>query len=483
MNIRLKHWILAMALVLGIGTTAHATTINLSGHLDLSQAGTGKVTVTAGGLVGTVQANGDWTVAGVTDAVVPKDGLILDQPRLSWTNLGKTVQLHGVGNPENYTVDAYGLDGRVLGQHLNFNGNGIAVIPGNGSAGPVALKLHGNGTRNLVAGSARAMTDSSADSGVVYIIVTDPNGNTDTLREIPVTSWTSVLGTQYVVQRNVDVTIPTAYDNDTVKVGWFNVYTNPSNYYSTVLGRFHAKQYSGFVYTAYDSASFAGNSYLYSALAVVKNSHDSVVAFTTDLDTVTAKVGNFSFDSTRFGTGILSVSADSLTIPWYAFNVTNGTSVTAYKSAVKTLDSNTFYTISLDSTWLDTNFYKIITTTSIQQSVKLSDSTKLKISFTSADGDTTYELDSVFVTFESTGGIDTAGLMVPTYVSSSVGIASWWLPVGDTLNNVSGTNIVKFHSNSWMPMQANAPYVFKITGAGGLQFVSMQFVYRKHFYK
>jgi len=176
--------------------------------------------------------------------------------------------------------------------------------------------------------------------------VTDPNGNTDTLREIPVTSWTSVLGTQYVVQRNVDVTIPTAYDNDTVKVGWYNIYTDPSNYYSTVLGRFHAKQYSGFVYTAYDSASFAGNSYLYSALAIVKNSHDSIVAFTTDLDTVTAKVGNFSFDSTRFGTGILSVQADSLTIPWYAFNVTNGTSVTAYKSVVKTLDSTVI--------WIDT---------------------------------------------------------------------------------------------------------------------------------
>jgi hypothetical protein len=378
-----------------------------------------------------VQANGDWTIAGVTDAVVPKDGLILDQPRLSWTNLGKTVQLHGVGNPENYTVDAYGLDGRVLGQHLNFNGNGIAVIPGNGSAGPVALKLHGNGTRNLVAGSARAMTDSSADSGVVYIIVTDPNGNTDTLREIPVTSWTSVLGTQYVVQRNVDVTTPYALAGDIVKVGWYNIYTNPSNYYSIRLGNPNDSAYSGFIYTAYDSASYGSNAYLFSAIALIENSKDSVVAFSKDVSTITSLVGNFSFAPTRFVNGIISVTGDSLTVPWYAFNISNGDSVTAYKSVVKTLDSTASWKDSLivtdSSGWFLTNSNGSLPAMTYRD-------TTYKI------GDTTYHtsLDSVDVHFTGGSPVDTFyligvniandGLMITTTptVTLNIAIPSTW---------------------------------------------------------
>jgi hypothetical protein len=209
----------------------------------------------------------------------------------------------------------------------------------------VYLKLKQVKTQNIVA--ARSLADSTV--GVVYIIVIDANGTIDTLREIPITDWSSVVGPKYIVQRNVDVTLPAKYDGDTVRLGYYNIYTNPSNYYSTVLGRYHEKQYSGFIYSAYDSASFAGNGYLYSALAIVKNTHDSIVAFTTDLDTVTAKVGNFSFDSTRFGAGILSVSQDTLIIPWYAFNVVNGTSVTAYMSVVKVKDS----TVVLDTLLVD----------------------------------------------------------------------------------------------------------------------------------
>jgi hypothetical protein len=322
----MKQWILAMALILA----GHAYA--LSGHLDMSKLSSGTVSITSGEKSAVIQANGDWTLA--QPSAIQDRTQRYGTPRLSWASLGRVARMDNA-DASAFQVDAYTVSGKCVASDLKFNGNYV-TIPGN-STDPVYLKLKQIKTQSMVA--ARSMVDSTV--GVVYIIVTDPNGTVDTLREVSVTDWSAVIGTKYIVQRNVDVVIPTQYDGDTVKCGYYNIYTNPANYYSTVLGRYHAKQYSGFVYSAYDSASFAGNGYLYSALAIVKNAHDSVVAFTTDLDTVTAKVGNFGFDSTRFGTGILSVRADSLTIPWYAFNVTNGTSVTAYKSVVKVKTTDT----------------------------------------------------------------------------------------------------------------------------------------------
>jgi len=333
----MKSLILSLLILAGLSKAAD---VNISGQIDLSQTPRSATVsvVTSTGLVGNVSQDGKYTITGTTNLSVKTSQK--DSPKISWKTFGKELQITGTNNSENYTVDAWTIDGKSVGVRVPFQ-NGIAKFPT--SSEKVFVRLNHSGNSMNVA--SRRLVDSTL--GTVYFIVNDPSNGVvnDTLVEIPVTNWIGVLGPKYIVGRNVDVTVPNAFVGDTVKVGWFNVYTNPSNYYSTVLGRSYSGSYSGFVYTAYDSASFGNNSYLYSAVSIIKHG-DSVVAFSKDLDTVTAKVGNFKFDSSRFVTKILSDLDTTLTIPWYAFSL-NGTSVSLYSSVVKHLDSVvTFDTIT-----------------------------------------------------------------------------------------------------------------------------------------
>ena len=395
----MKKLILSLLILAGL---SKAAVVNLSGQLDLGQTPRSATVsvITSTGLVGSVSQTGSYTITGTTNLSVNHSQK--DSPKLSWKTFGKELQITGVGNSENYTVDAWTIDGKNVCIRMPFT-NGIAKISGN-SFEKVFVRLNHSGTSLNVA--SRSLSDSTL--GHVYFIVNDPSNGVinDTLTEIPITNWISVLGPKYIVGRNVDVTVPNAFVGDTVKVGWFNVYTNPSNYYSTVLGRSYSGDYSGFIYTAYDSASFGNNSYLYSAVSIIKHG-DSVVAFSKDLDTVTAKVGNFKFDSTRFTNKILSALDTTLTIPWYAFSV-NGTSVALYQSVVKHLDSTTTYSDSLITngwhggrglqlngefswTYLNDSLLKFLDTTILNDTTTIITLDSLKISYTSSDSiDTVY---------------------------------------------------------------------------------------------
>jgi len=399
----MKKLILSLLILVGLSKAAD---VNLSGQIDLSQAGRSATVsvVTSTGLTGTVSQDGSYTITGTTS--LRSTNIQKDSPKLSWKTFGKELQITGVGNSEKYFVDAWTANGKNLGRKV-FE-NGIAKFSGVSSE-KIFVRLNHSGNSMNVA--SRRLVDSTL--GTVYFIVNDPSNGVvnDTLVEIPVTNWIGVLGPKYIVGRNVDVTVPNAFVGDTVKVGWFNVYTNPSNYYSTVLGRSYSGSYSGFVYTAYDSASFGNNSYLYSAVSIIKHG-DSVVAFSKDLDTVTAKVGNFKFDSSRFVTKILSDLDTTLTIPWYAFSL-NGTSVSLYSSVVKHLDSTVV---------LDTQVVNADTTGRFNlSSYRISDTiVKLQADTTYTKDDTTIvkKLNNVYVHIKTNNVPDTI------MVSANYGCAS-----------------------------------------------------------
>lgn len=337
---RIKKMIATLATLAGL---SYAVEVNVSGKLDLSKAGTAKIItaqISGTNIVDTVDKNtGMYSLRSAGTPIVERQANV--QPGLAWKELGKSVRM--IGNSTGYVVDAYSFDGKIVTKGAKFV-NGVAVV-GNGSK-MIYTRLRTNNT-NI---ATRSMVDSTPVLGLVVFIIIDSDGKSDTLAENPITSWSSVIPTKFVVSRNVDVTVPVKYDRDTVKVGWWNTHTNPSQYFSIVLGRSYKSQYSGIIFTAFDSASYGSDEYLYSAVAIIKHG-DSVVAFTKDLDTVTAKVGNFKFDSTRFANKIVSHPlADTAIIPWYSFTV-NKSSVNVALNKVMTLDSVITYSDSLfDST-------------------------------------------------------------------------------------------------------------------------------------
>lgn len=216
-------------------------------------------------------------------------------------NLTGHVSLDNV-KAHNITIEAAGIS-----VHPDANGN-YAIV----------------GTRAKAARFIAARSLADTVKPMVNIIVND----TDTLRSIPVTSWSGVLPTSYVVQRNVSVTLPVKYAGMDVIVGYFNTTLNPGTYASVTLGRYSWVNNSGFIYSAYDSAAYANASYLYSAVAIVKHK-DSVVAFSNVIDTVTAKVGNIGFDS---GVFIGSLRTDSAFMrPWWTSEIPNGTNILLVK--------------------------------------------------------------------------------------------------------------------------------------------------------
>lgn len=252
----------------------------------------------------------------------------------SWKEFGKSIQFFG-NNSSEYSVDVYSLNGRKIGDNLSFK-NGVANIP-EGSFQSSFFKLKKNG----VSVNFSARVEDTTLNTPLYIVV-----NGDTLQEERVTSWNSILPTNYIVQRNVAVNIPKAFDKDSVIVGYFNTNKNPSYYYSVVLGRYNPTNYSGFIYIAYDSVSYVHQSYLYSLVSVVKNSNDSVVAISNVVDTILGNTGNVGFDSSSFTPGSSLIQGDSLISPWWALSK-NDSSVTLYQNNVKYLDSTITWKDSL----------------------------------------------------------------------------------------------------------------------------------------
>jgi hypothetical protein len=117
----------------------------------------------------------------------------------------------------------------------------------------------------------------------------------DTLVEVPVESWSAILPTNYIVQRNVGVVVPMKFAGNKVQAVFWD---NDSVAQVLNLGSGTASwKYSGFIYTAYNDSQFKENGKLYDLFVRVKR-NDSVVAYT-EISEVTAKVGNLDFDSTQ----------------------------------------------------------------------------------------------------------------------------------------------------------------------------------------
>ena len=219
----------------------------------------------------------------------------------------------GPSTPERKGTDIH-LSGRIA---LNgAKAQDITISTGSVQTHPDA---NGNyilvGTRSF---AGRTLADSILDE--VHVVVHD----TDTLQSIPVTSWSGILPTSYIVQRNISATLPIRYSGSNVYAGYYNTQINPGVYSSVQLGRAFGTSYSGFIYTAYDSAEYANASYLYSAVVIVRTANDSVLAFSDSVATVTARLGDIPhFDSTHF---VTKLRTDSAAIrPWWTATVPNGT--------------------------------------------------------------------------------------------------------------------------------------------------------------
>jgi hypothetical protein len=122
----------------------------------------------------------------------------------------------------------------------------------------------------------------------------------DTLREVPLTSWSTVLPTNYVVQRNIGVKVGNT--TDVLEAVWW---TNDSIANTIQLGKDGVNR-SGFIYTVYDDSMYARDAHLYWLFVRVKtsgannaNGADSILKYS-DVHDVTAKSGNQSFDASKF---------------------------------------------------------------------------------------------------------------------------------------------------------------------------------------
>lgn len=122
----------------------------------------------------------------------------------------------------------------------------------------------------------------------------------DTLREVPLTSWSTVLPTNYVVQRNIGVKVGNT--TDVLEAVWW---TNDSIANTIQLGKDGVNR-SGFIYTVYDDSMYARDAHLYWLFVRVKtsgannaNGADSILKYS-DVHDVTAKSGDQSFDASKF---------------------------------------------------------------------------------------------------------------------------------------------------------------------------------------
>ena len=197
------------------------------------------------------------------------------------------------------TVAAASISGKVLAEagggyttaRICLSG-GTCTAPdanGNYSFAGMSVTTH-VATKVSARASAAAVGAGAAVLDTAYIIV----GN-DTLREIPIYSWSQILPTGYVIQRNAKVVPPARFLGNTIQA----VYWTSDSIANVVdLGSASSTSYSGYLYTYYDSTAFANNTILFSWFARVKR-NDSVVSYST-IAGVKAHAGDIEVDSTDF---------------------------------------------------------------------------------------------------------------------------------------------------------------------------------------
>jgi len=203
---------------------------------------------------------------------------------------------------------ATGITGKVLAEGGGGYTTARVCLKGGTCTSPDANGNYSFAGTSVAVSAARAAADSSThvtkvDSDTVskvtpakvvldtaYIIV-----GSDTLREIPIYSWSQILPTGYVVQRNAKVVPPTRFLGNTIQAVYW---TSDSIANVVELGSASSTSYSGYLYTYYDSTAFANNTILFSWFARVKR-NDSVLAYTTSAS-VKAHAGDIDVDSTAF---------------------------------------------------------------------------------------------------------------------------------------------------------------------------------------
>jgi hypothetical protein len=240
-------------------------------------------------------------------------------------------------NSSTASTASINLTGRVRLDNAS-SGTIVATAGGLESAltknadGSYGYTLVGNGRTTL----ARKASDTTV--GYVYLVAND----TDTLREIAIKSWSGTVPTNYVVQRNLSITVPSRFISDTVEAVFWS---SDSVAYVLRAPRSSGVKHSTYIYTAYDSAAYYNGAYLFTAFARIKDT-SGVIAYTKVFDTSYADGADLgTFDSTDFTTfnGVVK------TIPGYTI-IVNGAMIASYLTKSKSLDSTVAYdTITIDS--------------------------------------------------------------------------------------------------------------------------------------
>lgn len=248
--------------------------------------------------------------------------------------------------------------------------NGTCVSPDQSSGEYV---LSGN---TVPSASARVSAKDST-VGAVYIIV----GN-DTLKEILISNWNTIIPEKYIVQRNIAVTVPDKYSAGDVQ---FVYWDNDSIADVVAMPKTSGLKHSAYVYSYYDSTSFMNHDTVYSWFARIKV-HDSVKAGTA-INKLTYDAGDVVIDSGDF--------AGDLFVAYYK-TVPSGDSVGQYVTGAKATAYNTRKDSVLAFTLADTNNSDALQVQLIAGSCRF-------LTFILKFSDTT--IDSARITYTATGRV------------------------------------------------------------------------------
>jgi hypothetical protein len=221
-----------------------------------------------------------------------------------------------------------------------------------------------------------AAARSMGVNDTLYIVVGD-----DTLREVPITSWDTILPPNYVVQMNVGVTVPLSNVSNTVQVVWWD---NDSIANVIDLGKASTsdQKYSGYIYTVYDDVAFRTNAHLYS-LFVRTRTNDSIKSYTAILD-VKAIVGDLTFAETEFS----QVSYHTVA----GYSLTPNDSNVARFNLSKTVSMTYVTDSTFDTLKYDSSYYLSITRDSgAKEGNQFIVGRNMRRSFTGTSKDTLYD--------------------------------------------------------------------------------------------
>lgn len=325
------------------------------------------------------------------------------------------VGFHGIMYPVSsegkYTITTVGVKERIktnqtlteaydhLGRKINFN------QPQSWSSKFTSLKQY---TYNDYVGAARSMDVTDT----LYIVVSG-----DTLREVPIASWDTILPPNYVVQRNVGVTVPASRASDVVQVVWWN---NDSIANVLDLGKASTnnQKYSGYIYTVYDDVAFRLNSSLYS-LFVRTRKNDSIKSYTGILD-VKARVGDLTFGENEFKLNTIHSTA--------GYSLTPNDSNVATFNLTKTVSMEYVTDSTFDTLTYDSSFYRYINRDTVLNKCEIG--RNMRRTFIGSHQDTAFDT-TLTETFKAIATKDADTVKLKVSYSDSIQYLN--VKVGDTL--------------------------------------------------